>query len=133
MKSTWWTNGGRRTFVGGSEAHRAPDHTNAHKRLFAVFHRRRLPERLPKAHSGPSAVLVDELNSSTSQYPLDCGQRCCIACVPADLNISDGVAMEAGCFREIPHGPIQRCSGHSYLCTCHSSRPVLLSHVPSPQ
>ncbi len=67
--------------------------------LFGGFARRRLPE----AHARPSAVLVDELNSGTSQYRLDCGQRCCIACVPADLNIRDGVPMEPGCLREVPH------------------------------
>ena len=161
MKSTSWTNGGRQTFIGGSdariimgddeaallrlwrekrgeaepedlsgnlivqlgvvthpeEARHAPDHADPASHLFGGFARRRLPE----AHARPSAVLVNELDSGASQYSLDCGQRCCIACVPADLNIRDGVPMEPGCLREVPHRPIQRCSSHSYLCTCHSS------------
>ncbi len=87
------------------------------KRLLVIFDCRRFPE----AHPGPSSVLVDELDAGTSQHRLDCSERCCIACIPADLDISDRVPMEAGCFREVPHSPIQRCSSHSYLCTCHSS------------
>jgi hypothetical protein len=47
------------------EARPAPVHTNAHKRLFVVF------DRFPEAHSRPSPVLVDELDSSTSQHRLD--------------------------------------------------------------
>ena len=93
-----------------------PHHFSAHKRLFVGFDF----ERFPQAHSRSSPVLVDKLHTGTPQHILDCSERCCIAGVPADLNIGDRVPMEAGRFREVPDGPIQCRPSHSYLCTCHS-------------
>ena len=79
-----------------------------HLCLFPVF------MRFLETHAWPSAVFVNELDPSASQHRLDCSERSCIACIPTDLNIGDRVPMEASRFREVSHGPIQRCPSHSY-------------------
>ena len=49
--------------------------------------------------------------------------------IAAHLDVGDGVPVEAGRFRELPNGPIQRGARHSYLCICHRHIIVPLSHV----
>jgi len=97
--------------------------------LFAFFGCMKLPE----AHARSSPILVDEFDPGASQHRFDRSERCRITGISADLNIGDRVPMEAGRFREVSHGPIQSRPSHPNLCTCHSHRLVLLSHVLTTQ
>ena len=103
--------------------------TNCAQCLFAFFGCMKLPE----AHARPSPILVDEFDPGASQHRFNRSERCRITGIPADLNIGDRVPMEAGRFREVSHGPIQSRPSHPNLCTCHSHRVVLLSHVLTTQ
>ena len=97
--------------------------------LFAFFGCLKLPE----AHARPSPILVDEFDPGASQHRFNRSERCRITGIPTDLNIGDRVPMQAGRFREVSHGPIQSRPSHSNLCTYHSHRVVLLSHVLTTQ
>ena len=97
--------------------------------LFAFFGCMKLPE----AHARPSPILVDEFDPGASQHRFNRSERCRITGIPADFNIGDRVSMQAGRFREVSHGPIQSRPSHSNLCTYHSHRVVLLSHVLTTQ
>src|SRR5450759_904804 len=103
--------------------------TQCAQRLFAFFGCMKLPE----AHARPSPILVDEFDPGASQHRFNRSERCRITGIPADLNIGDRVPMQASRFREVSHGPIQSRSSHLNLCTCHSHRVVLLSHVLTTQ
>jgi hypothetical protein len=93
--------------------------------LFAFFGCLKLPE----AHARPAPILVDEFDPGASQHRFNRRERCRITGIPADLKIGDRVPMQAGRFREVSHGPIESRPSHPNLCTCHSHRVVLLSHV----
>jgi hypothetical protein len=97
--------------------------------LFAFFGCGKLPE----AHARPSSILVDEFDPGASQHCFNRRERCRITGISADLKIGDRVPMQAGRFREVSHGPIESRPSHPNLCTCHSHRVVLLSHVLTTQ
>jgi hypothetical protein len=99
--------------------------TQCARYLFAFFGCMKLPE----AHARPSPILVDEFDPGASQHRFNRRERCRITGIPADLKIGDRVPMQAGRFREVSHGPIESRPSHPNLCTCHSHRVVLLSHV----
>src|SRR5215469_1269285 len=84
-------------------------------------------------HAGATAVFVDEVHASALERADDRGKGRGIARVAAGFNIGHRVAVDLGGLGEVPHAPIQRGAGHSYLCACHRHWIVLLSHVLMPQ
>jgi hypothetical protein len=94
-----------------------------------LFGFRRLGSRLLQSYASPTTVLVDEFNARSGKHASYKSKASRITCIPPDLDVRDGVAMESCRFRQISDGPVQGGACHSYLCTCHSSLIVLLSHV----
>src|SRR4051794_15952342 len=89
----------------------------------------RLAFRFFEANPRSSAILVDELDASSSQSLLNKLKRFRITGKTTHFNIVDRVSMQTCRIREVPDSQIQRCTSHAYLCTCHRHLIVLLSHV----
>jgi hypothetical protein len=64
-------------------------------------------------------ISISELNSGARKGLFNCSQTVGVTGVTANFNIVDRIAVKAGRFGQIPHGPIQGRPRHPNLCTCH--------------